>query len=1051
MAKKFDREQTQAIEITGTDVLVSASAGAGKTGVLVERLTKRAVKDRIPISRIVAMTFTQAAAEEMKKRLASRLNEEYSKAETDEEKTFLKKQLAQLQSADITTIDSYCLTIIKKYYSVIGLDPKTTTNILDEGTANLYRKEAFFSVISDIQKNSPDQLQKLLIFFSPRSEEYDSLFSAIENINRNAQAGMAPSTWYAEAVNNYRPIRSLNNLDDSVHQAFFNCFLSKMECAASFLDQMENAAVEDKKVKPETLVEERNLITNCSNHLKEFRWSSFLSSLESLVLHTTTASTANKPYSDARKKLEAQKKELLAQAYPEEILIQDHNDMYTLVSLLVDIAQKTWDRFMEIKRIHACMDFTDMERFAYEILIRNNGTVASILRESLDEILVDEFQDTSELQNAVITAISNGHNVFRVGDVKQSIYRFRQAKPELMRSLMHDPNTCQITLRHNYRSKDSIVQFTNLLFSKVMNIEGCEDTYSDLDTVTIGENNAYQMEEKLKPVVFAYLPKEAMKENDPEGFSAKKAKADWISAKILAMKKEDPSLKFSDFAILVRSHADKSVIRTSFDSYNIPYDIDGREGFFQSSLAQTIFAMVHVMLDPSDSLHLLAVLTSSFCHYSDEQIAAMKIQYGSVVKGVRETDPEFFSNMEKFRLIATEQSVVEMLNAIACTNHFYDRLSSKDKANFDFLFEKMSNATCNSLFAFLDTMEASQDEKSSEAMSRGKDDDAVIATTIHQSKGLQYKIVFLWGSSANRFNDASETVVINDRLKLGISHLSDPYRTRRPTIERMAVEYQSNIEDAQEFVRLLYVAVTRAEQRLFLVDCLKEPFSPMNMDRAFLLARKGITGTMDIPLQNEPLYRTVSVDLINRDKAEALPQKYASSLPVFHTMVSLIEKVSTPSSLEVNSLPPLDLNGHSSGKKYGTRIHEVMELLPNTMWTKETLSAFNLNESEEEHILRFSLNPLYAKALNMHIEKEFPFYIDTDELHTTGAIDFLAYNEKEALIIDFKTDHASLNEIQSRYKDQLLAYKKAVSVLFPDHEIHVYAYSFHNDCEIKIL
>ena len=176
------------------------------------------------------------------------------------------------------------------------------------------------------------------------------------------------------------------------------------------------------------------------------------------------------------------------------------------------------------------MDFTDMERFAYEILQKNNGSVAGIIRDSLDEILVDEFQDTSELQNAIITCISNGHNVFRVGDVKQSIYRFRQAKPELMRSLMHDPHTKQITLRHNYRSKDSIVTFTNLLFSKVMNIEGCQDTYTQLDAVSIGENNAAQMEDRLRPVIFACIEKQ----KDPD-FDPKRAKADWISAKILSL------------------------------------------------------------------------------------------------------------------------------------------------------------------------------------------------------------------------------------------------------------------------------------------------------------------------------------------------------------------------------------------------------------------------------------------------------------------------------------------------------------------------------------
>ena len=143
MGKRFDKQQLEAIETLGTNVLVSASAGAGKTGVLVERLTKRTVRDKVSISRIVAMTFTQAAAEEMKKRLAGRLNEEYATAKTEEERLFLAGQLAGLSSADITTIDSYCLKIIRKYYSTIGLDPKTTETILDEGTYSKY----YFAVL----------------------------------------------------------------------------------------------------------------------------------------------------------------------------------------------------------------------------------------------------------------------------------------------------------------------------------------------------------------------------------------------------------------------------------------------------------------------------------------------------------------------------------------------------------------------------------------------------------------------------------------------------------------------------------------------------------------------------------------------------------------------------------------------------------------------------------------------------------------------------------------------------------------------------------------
>ena len=1045
MGKRFDKEQLEAIETLGSNVLVSASAGAGKTGVLVERLTKRTVTDRISISRIVAMTFTQAAAEEMKKRLAGRLNEEYARADREEDRLFLAQQLAGLTSADITTIDSYCLKIIRKYYSTIGLDPKTTGNILDEGTSSLYRRQAFDLVLSNLIETHPQDARTLLDLFSARPENTDTLYEAVTSINNTAQAGMDPDSWYADAVVMYAPISSFQQLHPSLRDAFLSSLISQLENMLAETVRMKDLSQTEKKVKQETLIEEENMITNCMNHLKTGRYESYRSSLQTLAMHKTSPCTANGPYSSLRRKVEDAKKDLLEKAYPMELLISDHNDMSHPVSLLVETARQTWKTFCTIKKENACMDFTDMERFAYQILQKNNGSVASIIRNSLDEILVDEFQDTSELQNAIITCISNGHNVFRVGDVKQSIYRFRQAKPELMRSLMHDPNTKQITLRHNYRSKDSIVTFTNLLFSKVMNINGCQDTYTQLDAVSIGENNAAQMEDHLRPVVFACIEKQ----KDPD-FDPKRAKADWICAKILSLMKEDPSLHFSDFAVLVRSHADKNPIRLSFEHYNIPYDIDGRDGFFQSSVALTILSMVHVMLDEDDELHMLAVATSPFAGYTDEQLAQLKIQYGSILKGIRAENSELLKILQKLRNIADHQDIPSMLSEIARTNDYYIHLSSKDQANFDFLFEKAVNGKYDSLLTFLEIMESGQDEKSSEAMARGKDDDAVIATTIHQSKGLQYKIVFLWGTSTNRFNDAGSAVMVNDTLKLGISHLTLPYRAKRPTIARMAVEYQNNLEDVQEFIRLLYVAVTRAEHSLYLVDCLKEPFEPMDLNVSFLFARKGITGAMDIPLKNEALYRTEDVIDINPDKASPLPARYANQLPVFNTHVDYMPSLSSPSSLEVTTLPPLDLNSNRKAKSYGTKIHEIMEELPNTKWDETMLEGYDLHHSEISRILAFGNCDLYQKALTMQIEKEFPFYITTETERTTGSMDFVAWNDHEVMIIDFKTDRATIGDIHTRYHAQLNAYRKAAQTIWPDHEIKVYAWSIHNEKEIEI-
>ena len=1045
MAKKYDAQQREAIDALGTNVLVSASAGAGKTGVLVERLTKRTVIDHVSISRIAAMTFTQAAAEEMKKRLAGRLNEEYAAATDEKEKQFLASQLAGLSSADITTIDSYCLNIITKYYSTIGLDPKTTTSILDEGTANTYRRQAFDLVLTGLISSDPKNARLLLDFFSPRPENTDVLYDAVNSINAAAQAGMDPEAWYDEAIAMYAPIRTLNDLPECLSEAFYSSLISQLENMHTQIVRMKDVSEQEKKVKPELFDEEDNLISNCLNHLREHRYESYRSSLSLLAVHKTSPCTANKPYTALRKKVEDTKKALLQKAYPEDILIKDHNDMNGLVTVLVNTARNTWNTFCAIKKENTCMDFTDMERFAYEILRKNNGTVAGIIRDSLDEILVDEFQDTSELQNAIITTISNGHNVFRVGDVKQSIYRFRQAKPQLMRSLMHDPNTKQITLRHNYRSKDSIVQFTNLLFSKVMNIPGCQDTYTDLDTVSIGENNPLQMEDHLRPVVFACIEKQ----KDPD-FDPKRAKADWISSKILSLMKEDPSLKFSDFAVLVRSHTDKGPIRQSFEHFNIPYDIDGRDGFFQSATALTIMSLVHVMLDENDELHLLASAASPFGRYTDERLAQLKIRYGSVLAGIREEDPSFLEKLRNLRMIADHQDIPSMLKQIACTDDYYQRLSSKDQANFDFLFEKAVNGKYDSLLSFLEVMEAGQDEKSSEAMARGKDDDAVIATTIHQSKGLQYKIVFLWGTSANRFNDSANPVMVNDTLRLGISHLTLPNRARRQTITRMAVEYRNNLEDVEEFIRLLYVAVTRAEHALYLVDCLKEPFDPMDLNISFLLSRKGITGAMDMPLQGESLYETQQVTQILADQADPLPARYAKQLPVFNTPVTHMTSLSTPSSLEVSFLPPIDFSGNALARSYGTRIHEIMEELPHTNWTLDMLKQYDLRPSESKRILAFGESDLYQKTLTMHVEKEYPFYITAEEGRTTGSMDFVAWDDTDVIIIDFKTDHASISEIHTRYHAQLNAYRKAANIIWPDHKIRVYAWSFHNSKEIEI-
>lgn len=1047
----FDKEQQQAIETTGTNILVSASAGAGKTGVLVERLTKRVVKDHIRVSRILAMTFTQAAAAEMKKRLASRLHDEFQKTDDPTEKEYLNSQLIELESANITTIDSYCLTIIRKYFPVIGLDPAIATNILDEGTGNLLKRQAFQEVFAEMTEENQDQMLQLSEYFSARSEDYTSLREMVEAINLQAQAGMDPTHWYQDAKDSYHPIQRLNDLPEEILQNFYQSFLLKIETMDCLLDQMFDASLKDEKIEATYLAEEKNLLTNCRNYLNEHHWNMFCNTVDTLYMHYTFAGGKNLPYKTAREEYNKKKKELLLERFPEDILVQDHNELNPICRTLVTLAQRTWERFGRIKKENACMDFSDMERYAYEILNANHGTTAAILRESLDEIMVDEFQDTSELQNAIIDCIAKPNNVFRVGDVKQSIYRFRQAKPQLMRSLMNDPNTYQITLRHNYRSKDSIVRFTNILFQKIMNIPGCLDSYTDLDTVSIGENNPRQQEDHLRPVIYAKIPvskKDDIRADAELGLDTKKDKAEWICSEMLRILKNEEDVHFRDFCILVRSHADKAYLRSAFERFHIPYAMDGREGFYHSELCQTIQSLVSLMLDTNNNLSLLSVVTSPLYHICDEELANLRIQYQSVTKGIYIAHPEILEDIHHFRTIAEEKGILDMLQEVANHNHFYQRLDERSRANFDFLFEKMSSTNVDSLYQFLDSMQAGEDEKSSEAMAHGKDDDAVTVTTIHQSKGLQYRIVFLWGTSQYRFNDGASQLMIHDSLKLGLKHLTLPMRASRPTARRIAIEYRTNIEDLEEFTRLLYVAVTRAEERMYLVDAEKKPFPDRPLDLSFLNARTGITGLIETAMRRESLFDIHDITNIDREKAQPLPARWADELPILHAFQRTLVPIDSPSSFENTPIP--DLNFNDFGTDYGTRTHAILEELPNTIWTRDDLEPYGLKDTEIDRILAFAHSSLYAKALTMEIHKEYPFYVEQKESAINGIMDFIALSEKEVLIIDFKTDRASNEQIRKRYSDQLNAYRKAAQILYSEHTITVYAWSFHNSSEIQI-
>lgn len=1041
---RFDKEQTQAIETTGTSILVSASAGAGKTGVLVARLIKRCVQDRIPLSRILAVTFTQAAAGEMKKRLARQLHEEYEAAAEAESRQYLAEQLILLDTANITTIDSYCKTVIQKYCNVIGLNPAIADHVLSESEVERYRLKAFHQVATKLALDNPELFQQLLMFSSPRPEDIRSLFALCETIASHADSAVYPKRWLEKALHAAEPIKHFSDFPKDAIQSFFHYFQLKLETVEADLKTMLANAQEGKKIKPELLQEKEILLHNCQNALREKNYSLFCLSLDTLAVAKTAADSNAAVYSKARRHMEDAIREMLARRYDEATLVRDNNAVSPLVQALIRLADAYRDRFIALKQADACMDFTDMERYALRILDANNGEVAAILRTRLDEIMVDEFQDTSVLQNAIIERIARKDTVFRVGDIKQSIYRFRQAKPDLMRSLMQNPDNRFITLRHNYRSKESIVRFTNKLFSACMNVDGLKNQYAAADQVTVG--SSAQEEETPVPVIFAQVEAE---KDDTESISNKERKSSWIARTIHEEMRNNPQLRFRDFAILIRGHADKTFLRSAFDRYGIPYDIDAREGFYHSRMAQTIRSFVHAVLDFEDNISLAAVLTSAMYNLTDEELALLKINGGSLNTGVRNLRPEVMADLEELRVTARDEGVRAFLSRLACMHDFIERQDEQERANYDFLFQMVCAGSITTLRQFINMLDEAQDESSSQALSKGADDDVVTVTTIHHAKGLQYRYVFLWSTMKNLFRDASGPIVVDDDLYVGARWIDTTWGAVRPTLPFIAVEHKNNLEDLDEFIRLLYVAVTRARDRLYIVDAVPPHFSKAPLSLPMLNQRNGMSGLLLSVLDDGELFQRKICSAYAAPDGTCRSKETKAVLKCYEGPAIPLCTSFTPSGYEQSALPPLTLEKRSSGSDYGTFMHELIARLPNRLWTEADLQEPTLSRRDIEHVLAFGASSVYKKSLRMDIRKEFPFYVEEGKTILHGVMDFVALGEDNILLVDFKTDNADAATLRCRYERQLNAYRHALEHIYRL-PVEAYIWSLHNDMAVPI-
>lgn len=1090
MSMKWSLKQQAAIDALHTNVLVSASAGAGKTTVLIARLMKRIEQDRIGLDEVVAITFTELAASEMRKRLAEKLSEKADDAH-------VAAQMSLLPSAYISTIHAFCLKIIQNYAYVLNLDPAFAQNILDESSKQELLDQAFNLAYPKLIQEDVLGMVDLSMHFDRKPERTNQLKEAVLNLASKMNAIEDPETWVLKSILNLsastyqelsEEIKFYFNLYyvwkiDELHYSFKR-LLNTVQNDADYQVVIEQSAQKNSNIKKQEAFIQHGLtlLTQIEGLLPLKDHFDYSKLQKQMYLIQNQAEFKAPPLSSSYDPIKAQTKrfktvydDLVLQNFDEENWFSDHQMMRPRLILLAKLTQEVASQYTQLKHQAKALDFDDMEHLAIAILKDEKFKIADVFKAQIKEIMVDEFQDTNEVQNQIVELISSGSNVFRVGDVKQSIYRFRNAQPQLMQRLMkiEDETHKVLYLDENYRSKENIVEFNNQLFKQLMNVPELGSVFSSQDSVKIGvparQSGGDTVEiHYLKPAILAEEVGENFDEDTPkeesvsEGYETDlqaKPKAIHIVNLIEEMRETTDYKHYKDYVVLVRSNLEKALLKDMFEKANMPHHVSTKSGFFNANAVQDVLLMLKFILNPHEDINFVGLLLSKFIGLSENACATLALSknnesYYSIFK---KEYPELSERLIPLLYTHQNSTLVELLRSIYAFNDYYEMAcDAQGKVNLDYLFEKAMTLSSNalSLSEFITRLDKIEDTESSEAIPFTDEDDVVRVMTIHQSKGLEFKVVLYWTRLSGEVADNKSALLADSELGFMLRSVYLPqYLTRRNPV-RLAIEMKTRVDEVLEQIRLMYVALTRAVDKLIIID--KEPTVTIPLQVTTLLNALGSTYLIDSAASKIKAPVNLRVDHFASTQTfkKLLPQLMLSTeLKIIEKPLTSIE-FKTPSSTHANvSQVKLNFNPEV-GTNHGTQMHALFENLPIDGWTEDLIKQLqpDISKNDLESVLSFYHNDIYQAMLKGEIKREFAFHSLKDNVVLHGYMDLISVLETEIYLVDYKTDRVSdpleLNEL---YRDQLLGYAEVLSRMYPLKKISIYAYSLPHQMFVSIV
>ena len=915
MGMKFTPEQQRVIELHNSNILVSAAAGSGKTAVLVERIIRMICDGEHPadIDRLLIVTFTNAAAAEMRERIAAGIT---ARLETDPGNEHIQKQSALLHNAQITTIDSFSLFLIRNHFNEIGLDPDF--RVADEGEIKLLQQEVLAQLLEDAYAGqfvpeAPEQFHVCVEYFCPGGRE-SVLEQHILNLSRYAGSFPWPAEWLEERKNDYAAgdMEALvcsdygQYLTERVNRTVEGC-LEKLREVKRLCELPDGPYMYGELTEAE--IEQLERLTSCKDLEEQ-------AAKIPAVIFARLPSKKDDSVDPAKRELakairNSVKDTLsdLSESYfktPLELAVEQGKACREPLRMLLDLVLEFDRRLLAAKQERHLIDFSDMEHYALQILLKrekveeSDGTgtdrtetkyrivpsdVAMEYRQYFQEILIDEYQDSNLVQEYLLSAISGEeegrYNRFMVGDVKQSIYKFRLARPELFLekydTYQETGDLCRIDLAKNFRSRIQVVDAVNGVFSRIMSREIGGIAYDDKAALYPGavypaqEDPAYGSELLLirKPEK-GEREESGIGEQHAEGAgvlvdydNVRQLEALAIAARIKQLKGslqvmekstgELRPVRYSDMVILLRTTSGwDEEFKKILEQQGIPVYITSKTGYFGALEVQELLQFLRVLDNPRQDIPLFGVMQSVFGGFTQEEIAQIRSggeghsrkrmtlyeALKEVAQSGRTEDTElsikandFLQRIDHYRNLTPYTSIRDLLQRILDDYDYLNYVTalptgSKRRANVEMLLTKASAFEKTSyfgLFHFIRYMEQLEkyDVDYGEADTLDENADVVRIMNIHKSKGLEFPVVFVSGLS-KRFNmqDANQSLIVDMDLGVAVDYVDSVRRIKNKTLRRAVLSAKMKEDNLAEELRVLYVALTRAREKLILTAVL---------------------------------------------------------------------------------------------------------------------------------------------------------------------------------------------------------------------------------------